>query len=206
MAVRPGAVFLDKDGTLLENVPYNAEPARMRLAAGAAEGIRLLDRAGFRLFVVSNQSGVARGHFREEQLMRVEERLRALMRGAGARLDGFYYCPHHPQGTVAEYSTTCTCRKPEPGMIFDAARDHRIDLGRSWFIGDILDDVEAGNRAGCRTILIDNGHETEWLMSPERTPDHVAADLLEAARIVLSASEPSAAPAVAVTHSTRAET
>lgn len=195
MAVRSGAVFLDKDGTLVENVPYNAEPAKIRLSSGAAEGVRLLDRAGFRLFVVSNQSGVAGGHFPEEQLARVEERLRALMTGAGASLAGFYYCPHHPEGTVAKYSTTCTCRKPEPGMILNAARDHDIDVRESWLVGDILDDVEAGRRAGCRTILIDNGHETEWQMSPLRTPDHVATDLAEAATIIISAPEPMAATA-----------
>ena len=189
------AVFLDKDGTLVENVPYNADPAKMRLFPGAAEGIRLLGTAGFRLFVVSNQSGVARGHFAEQGLVEVEARLRTLMAEAGAKLDGFYYCPHYPEGSVAEYSLVCECRKPAPGMILNAGRDHGIDLARSWLIGDILDDVEAGRRAGCRTILIDNGHETEWRTSPERTPDHVAADLAQAAEIVISASQPHSAAA-----------
>ena len=184
------AVFLDKDGTLVENVPYNADPSRMRLSPGAADGIRMLGQAEFRLFVVSNQSGVARGLFGEQELVGVEAHLRTLMGQAGAKLDGFYYCPHHPEGSVAEYSFACDCRKPEPGMIVNAGRDHAIDLARSWLVGDILDDVEAGRRAGCRTILIDNGHETEWRTSPERTPDHVAADLIEAAEIILSASQP----------------
>ena len=195
MAVRRDAVFLDKDGTLVENVPYNADPAKMLLAPGAAEGIRLLHQNGFRLFVVSNQSGVARGHFALDDLIRVEERLRALMAGAGAVLHGFYFCPHHPDGSVAEYSTRCDCRKPQPGMILNAARDHAVDLTRSWFVGDILDDVEAGRRAGCRTILIDNGNETEWQTSPDRTPHHVATDLIDAAQIIVSASEPVTATA-----------
>ena len=190
MAVKPAAVFLDKDGTLLEDVPYSADPEKMRLAPGAAEGIRVLRQAGFPLFVVSNQSGVARGHFALDDLIRVEERLRALMREAGALLDGFYFCPHHPDGSVAEYSTACDCRKPQPGMILNAARDHGIDVTRSWFVGDILDDVEAGRRAGCRTILIDNGNETEWQTSRQRTPHHVANDLTEAAQIIVGASEP----------------
>ena len=188
--MKQGAVFLDKDGTLVENVPYNADPSKMRLSPGAAEGIRMLSQARFRLFVVSNQSGVARGHFGEQELIEVEARLRTLMTEAGARLDGFYFCPHHPEGSVAEYSLACVCRKPEPGMILNAGRDHAIDLARSWLVGDILDDVEAGRRAGCRTILIDNGHETEWRTSPGRTPDHVAADLVEAAEIILSGSQP----------------
>ncbi|MDP8955529.1 MAG: HAD family hydrolase [Actinomycetota bacterium] len=193
--MRPGAVFLDKDGTLVENLPYNADPAKMRLSPGAAEGIRLIHQAGLRLFVVSNQSGVARGHFPEEALAGVEARLRELMADAGARLAGFYYCPHHAEGRVAKYSVACDCRKPGPGMVLNAARDHAIDLSKSWLVGDILDDVEAGRRAGCRTILVDNGHETEWKTGDDRTPDHTAPDLAEAARIILSASEPAAAAA-----------
>ena len=196
MAVRGAsrAVFLDKDGTLVENVPYNADPAKIRLAPLADEGIRLLHRAGFKLIVVSNQSGVARGYFAEEELRRVERRLHELMEAAGARLTAFYYCPHHPDGSVAPYAVTCGCRKPEPGMMLDAARQESLDLERSWLIGDILDDVEAGRRAGCRTILIDNGHETEWHMSAVREPDHTAANLKEAAEIVLSFGGPGADP------------
>lgn len=189
MAMKERAVFLDKDGTLIDDVPYNADPAKMRLSPGAAEGIRSLAEAGFRLFVVSNQSGVARGHFAEQDLSAVEDRLRTLMTEAGAKLDGFYYCPHYPDGSVTEYSFVCDCRKPEPGMIVNAAREHAIDVAQSWLVGDILDDVEAGRRAGCRTILIDNGHETEWRTTSERTPDHVAADLIEAAEVILSRSQ-----------------
>jgi D,D-heptose 1,7-bisphosphate phosphatase len=178
------AVFLDKDGTLIEDVPYNVDPDRIRLAAGVAEGLPRLRSAGFRLIVVSNQSGVARGYFAEEAIGPVRERLRELLANVGVELDGFYYCPHHPEGVVPGYATACACRKPEPGMILQAARDHDIDLGRSWFVGDILDDVEAGRRAGCRAALIDNGHETEWKRSPLRRPDVVARDMAEAARLI----------------------
>ena len=180
------AVFLDKDGTLVENVPYNVDPSRMRLARGA-EGLPMLHRAGYRLIVVSNQSGVARGYFAEDALRPVERRLAELLHEAGVPLAGFYYCPHHPKGVVPAYALACACRKPAPGLIAQAAREHRIDLSRSWLVGDILDDVEAGRRAGCRTVLIDNGNETEWLLSAPRRPHHLAPDLAAAARLILGA-------------------
>jgi histidinol-phosphate phosphatase family protein len=178
------AVFLDKDGTLVEDVPYNVDPTLIRLMPGAAEGLRLLDAAGYRLVVVSNQSGVARGYFAEEALAAVKERLRELLEGAGVPLAGFFYCPHHPKGVVPAYAVACDCRKPAPGLIFRAARDLGLDPAQAWFVGDILDDVEAGRAAGCRTIFLDNGHETEWRLSPERTPHFKAADLAAAAAII----------------------
>lgn len=178
------AVFLDKDGTLIEDVPYNVDPARIRLLPGAAEGLRAMHRAGFLLIVVSNQSGVARGLFPEAALAAVEERLRALLAEIGVPLAGFYYCPHHPDGLVPEYAVSCLCRKPSHGLLVRAGHEHGIDRAASWLVGDILDDIEAGHGAGCRTILIANGGETLWELSPDRTPDHVATDLEEAARII----------------------
>jgi D,D-heptose 1,7-bisphosphate phosphatase len=179
------AVFLDKDGTLIEDVPYNVDPARIRLTPGATEGLRVLHRAGYRLLVVSNQSGVARGYFGEEALRPVGQRLRELLAEAGVPLAGFYYCPHHAEAAVAAYRVVCDCRKPRPGLLVRAAAEHGIDLARSWMIGDILDDVEAGRAAGGRTVLLDNGHETEWVLTEARRPHHVAANLAEAAaRIV----------------------
>ena len=183
MAVN-AAVFLDKDGTLVENVPYNADPAKIRLAAGAGQALRVMQAAGYRIFVVSNQSGVARGYFPETALAGVLKRLRELLDAQGVDLAGFYYCPHHPQGAVTTYATGCTCRKPEPGLILRAATEHEVDLEKSWLVGDILDDVEAGRRAGCRTILIDNGNETEWRNGADRTPDFKVADLPAAARVI----------------------
>jgi D-glycero-D-manno-heptose 1,7-bisphosphate phosphatase len=181
------AIFLDKDGTLIDDVPYNVDPGRIRLAPGAATGLPRLHGAGYRLFVVSNQSGVAFGRFGEAALAGVEARLRALLGAIGVPLGGFSYCPHHPEGTVAVYARACGCRKPSPGMIEAAARTHGIDPVRSWLIGDILDDIEAGRRAGCRTVLIDNGNETEWRCGPFRKPDVIARDLAEAARCILGA-------------------
>ncbi|MBW3570398.1 MAG: HAD family hydrolase [Gemmatimonadetes bacterium] len=187
-AAGASAVFLDKDGTLVQNVPYNVDPARIRLAPGAAEALRMLADAGFRLFVVSNQSGVARGYFGEEALGPVEARIREMLSAEGARVDAFAWCPHHPQGTVAAYARACDCRKPAPGMITALAAAHGIDLSRSWMVGDILDDVEAGRRAGCRTVLVDSGGETEWVPGAHREPDHVVGDLAAAARAILAHS------------------
>jgi histidinol-phosphate phosphatase family protein len=180
------AVFLDKDGTLVEDVPYNVDPEQIRLAPGAAEGLAALHEAGYALVVVSNQSGVARGRFAEAALPGVERSLRRLLAAFGVPLAGFYYCPHHPEGTVSAYAVRCVCRKPAPGMLHRAASELGIDLARSWMVGDILDDVEAGRAAGCRTILIDNGNETEWRTGPGRRPTRVAADLAEAARLILA--------------------
>jgi len=175
---------LDKDGTLIRDVAYNVNPSRIRLLPGAAEGLRRLHRAGYLLIVVTNQSGVARGLFSEAALGGVAQRLRQLLAQAGVPLAGFYYCPHHPEGSVPEYAVECACRKPEPGLVARAARDHGLDLARCWLIGDILNDVEAGNRAGCRTILLDNGGETEWVPGPNRLPHYVAADLRQASAII----------------------
>src|SRR5205823_6483112 len=174
------AVFLDKDGTLIEDVPYNVDPARVRLMPGAAEGLRALHAAGYRLLVISNQSGVARGYFEEAALAAVGERLGELLAEAGVPLAGFYYCPHHPEGSVAAYAVECSCRKPQPGLLVRAAREHGLDLAASWLVGDILNDIEAGRAAGCRTVLLDNGHETEWILTPQRRPHYMATDLTEA--------------------------
>jgi D-glycero-D-manno-heptose 1,7-bisphosphate phosphatase len=185
------AIFLDKDGTLIENVPYNVDRMRIQLAPGAVDALLLLSGLGYELIVVSNQPGVALGRFPPGALTAVEEHLDDLFLAHGFRLADCYWCPHHPDGVVADYALTCTCRKPMPGLLHAAAREHGIDLERSWLIGDILNDVEAGRRAGCRTVLLDVGNETEWLRSPLRTPDYVATGLLEAAAYILESESPS---------------
>lgn len=179
------AVFLDKDGTLVDDVPYNVDPDLIQLAPGVVQGLRLLQYSGYRLIVVTNQSGVARGYFTEADLQRAFARLQQLLQPERVTIDGIYYCPHHPQGTVAPYAITCDCRKPRPSLLVRAAYDHDIDLGRSWLVGDILNDVEAGQRAGCRTVLIDNGGETEWVNGPYRNPHHIAPNFAEAALTIL---------------------
>jgi D-glycero-D-manno-heptose 1,7-bisphosphate phosphatase len=179
------AVFIDKDGTLIYDVPYNADPSLIRLQEGAAPGLKQLKDHGYLLILISNQSGVAHGYFKEEALNGVREKLQHELRKDGVQLDGIYFCPHHPQGTVKQYAVNCECRKPRPGMIVEAARQFDIDLSQSWMIGDILHDVEAGNKAGCSTILIDNGNETEWRLSTERHPTDVAKNIGQAVSIIL---------------------
>ena len=178
-------VFLDKDGTLLEDIPYNVDPQRMRLAPLGDRALRLLAEYDCRVVVVSNQSGVARGYFSESSLERVEDWLRTVFRRFRVDFAGFYYCPHHPEGDVAEFAIECDCRKPGDGMLRRAAADLGIDLSEAWMVGDILDDVEAGNRAGCRTILIDNDNETEWRLSTLRWPTVVVRNLESAARAIV---------------------
>lgn len=183
------AVFLDKDGTLVDDLPYNVEPRRITLCSGAGAALRLLSRLDYRLFVVTNQDGIARGLFSENAMRAVRDRLCDLLFREHLALDGFYYCPHHPDGSVTAYAIECDCRKPLPGLLLKAADDHGIDLASSWMIGDILHDVEAGNRAGCRTLLIDNGNETEWWLGPHRIPTHMAPDLYAAAVLIESHGE-----------------
>ncbi|MGG1947945.1 HAD family hydrolase [Trinickia sp. NRRL B-1857] len=179
------AVLFDKDGTLLDDVPYNVDPALMRFAPGACEALALLHARGFRVFVISNQSGVALGRFSYEALAPMEVRLREMFETCGVPLAGAYWCPHHPNGTVARYAHRCACRKPQPGMLLRAASEHGLDLTASWFVGDILDDVEAGTRAGCRTVLVDNGNETLWEPGPARVPTLREPDLLRAALAIV---------------------
>jgi D-glycero-D-manno-heptose 1,7-bisphosphate phosphatase len=182
------AIFLDKDGTLVENVPYNVDPARIRLAPRAGEALRLWHQLGYALVVVTNQSGIALGYFEQSALAGVEAKLRELLAAERVPLAGFYHCPHHEQGVVATYAHPCDCRKPQPGMLRCAASELNLDLRQSWMIGDILHDVEAGHRAGCRAVLVDNGGETEWNRDdPLRQPDFIAPDLLMAALHVASA-------------------
>lgn len=180
------AVFFDKDGTLIENIPYNVNPKLIRFTSGAKEGLKLLSQAGYKLIIISNQSGVARGMFNEEELQSFRDHLCKLLEKNRTPVAGFYYCPHHPYGKIEQYSINCFCRKPNPGMLFQASRDHNLNLAESWMVGDILDDMEAGRRTECRTILINNGNETEWRLTSNRRPHFVANNLLEAARLILA--------------------
>ena len=152
MAGIPG-MFLDRDGVLIENAHYLARLSDIRLIPGAAAGIRRLNLAGVPVVVITNQSGVARGYFPESFVREAHAFLDDLLAREGARIDGWYYCPHHP-----DYGLDCECRKPKPGMLRTAAHELNLDLARSWLIGDNLTDCEAGTAAGCRTILVRTGH------------------------------------------------
>ncbi len=180
------AVFIDKDGTLIKDISYNVNPDLIEFEAYAIEALRLLQESDFLLIIVTNQAGVALNYFSEEDLKKVHSHLKDLLEQNNITLSGFHYCPHHPQGNLALYSFECNCRKPAPGMLLNAASKMNIDVSESWMIGDILNDVEAGNRAGCRTILIDNGNETEWKMNSYRKPHYSAKDLKQAAEIIIN--------------------
>ena len=181
------AIFLDRDGTLVETRHYPSRPEDFVLYEGLGAELKALQHAGFLLVLITNQSGLARGYFGWAELERMHETLLATLHRQGVTIDGIYVCPHHPEGTIGELAIECDCRKPQPGLLLRAARELDLDLQASWFIGDILDDVQAGHLAGCRSVLLDVGHETEWRMTPEREPDRCAGDLYEAARLVLNA-------------------
>jgi len=183
------AVFLDKDGTIIPDIPYNVDVNKVLLSDGVIEGLQILQSHGYLLVIVSNQSGVAHGYFAIEQLNAVKERISRMCSKMGIYLDGFYVCPHHPDGVVSGYNRECDCRKPNPGLLLKAADDMDIDLSSSWMIGDILHDVEAGNRAGCKSILINNGNETEWAPGENRMPEYFARDLTEAAKYIVAATK-----------------
>ena len=184
------AVFIDKDGTLIEDVPYNIDPSLIVFQDGAADALRLLKKNNFLLIVVSNQPGIAKGFFSIRDLENVYTAMQQKLSHSNVQLDAFYYCPHFEEGAIQQFVVDCDCRKPKPGLLLTAAEDFDIDLQQSWMIGDILDDIEAGNAAGCKTILMDNGNETEWQINQERTPAFKVTTLAEAAQIILEASNP----------------
>ncbi|OGP85387.1 MAG: hypothetical protein A2V87_07975 [Deltaproteobacteria bacterium RBG_16_58_17] len=166
---RQAAVFLDRDGTINEEVGYLDRIEKLRLIPGAAEAIRLINESGMKAIVVTNQSGVARGMFDEDFVHQVNTRLREMLRAEGAAIDGLYFCPHHPTEGLGDYLRTCDCRKPAPGLLLRAAEELRLDLARSYMVGDTLKDIEAGVRAGAQGILVRTGYGEE--AAAELVPD-----------------------------------
>jgi len=157
--LRP-AVFLDRDGVVIEDSHYLGDATHVRLVPGAAESIAALNRAGWVVVVVTNQSGVARGLFPLASVDEVHERIGALLRERGASIDAFQFCPHHPEAEIAQFRLECQCRKPKPGMLHRAGKERGLDLGASWMIGDRPSDLQAGAAAGCRTVLVRTGYGT----------------------------------------------
>jgi D-glycero-D-manno-heptose 1,7-bisphosphate phosphatase len=183
------AVFLDRDGVLIEDVHRLVEPGQVKVLPGVPEALARLRREGFRLVVVSNQSVVARGLATEEQVRDVSVFLQTKLIEAGApSLDGWYFCPHHPQAIVSAYRTDCECRKPKPGMLIRAASELGLDLTQSFMIGDRFIDVLAGARGACRTVLLQTGRHLEPLEDGEDyfdasvRPSHTCSDLTAAAQ------------------------
>lgn len=183
MTPRP-AIFLDRDGVIIEDTHYLASPAQVRLIPGAADAIAALNRAGWPVVVVTNQSGVARGLFPVEAVEAVHAHLTEQLEGYGARIEAYYYCPHFPTADVEVYRVECACRKPKPGMLLRAAEELDLDPDRSWMIGDRASDLEAGAAAGTRTILVRTGYgATADATSLDRTKlnlELVASDLADA--------------------------
>jgi len=180
------AVFLDRDGTINEQVGYLNHKSRFRLLDGVPEAVRMLNREGYRVVVVSNQSGVARGYFPLSLVHEVNDYMKALLEAQGAFLDDILFCPHHPEGSVPAYAVSCKCRKPGTGLIEKALGRFEIDLARSYVIGDQCTDVEMARRAACRGIMVQTGYgmgESKYLLpnAPSK-PVYIASDLLQAVR------------------------
>ena len=175
------AVFLDRDGTINEDVGYLQNIEQLTLIPGAAQGIRILNNYGFKVVVVTNQSGVARGYFREEFIVQTHDHLRAVLQRENAIIDAFYYCPHHPAEGFPPYRKTCSCRKPEAGMLIQAACDLHLDLSRSYMVGDKIQDIQAGKKAGVKTILVKTGYGC-FVEEKDNLSEYVAHDLFSAAQ------------------------
>lgn len=186
--LRP-AIFLDRDGTLNTDVGYLHRLDQIELFPWTADSLRLLKRAGFALVVVTNQAGIARGLIDEGFVERAHEEMERRLASVGAGLDGYYYCPHHPLGSVERFRGECRCRKPQPGMIQDAVRDLGLDPTRSWVIGDKWLDVQLGQAVGARSILVRTGWgaEEERRRPAGQQVDAICDNLIEATSLILSA-------------------
>ena len=167
---KPGAVFLDRDGTIIEEVEYLSRLSDIRLLPGAGGAIARLNRMGIPVIIVSNQSGVARGYFDEEFVRQSHRHLQELLQGCGAQIDDFFFCPHHPEQGRPPYRKVCDCRKPAPGMLKEAARRHGLDLESSFVVGDKESDLDLARAAGARGVLVLTGYgrRTAAEMTPEK--------------------------------------
>lgn len=182
------AVFFDRDGSINEDIGYVSRPEDLVVYPWAAEAIRLVNESGMKAIVITNQSGIARGMYTEETLRQIHERLQEEVARKGARIDAFYYCPHHPNIGESQYRQICSCRKPLPGMLQQAAREHDIDISRSYVIGDKSSDLNAASNAGAKGVLVLTGYGRETYGDSRRWPCEplfVAQDLLEAVTLIL---------------------
>jgi len=182
------ALFLDRDGTINKDIGYVSRAEELIIYPWAAEAIRLVNESGLKAIIVTNQSGIARGLYTEQTLNDIHVRLREELARDSAHVDGIYYCPHHPKIGDERYRQLCGCRKPNPGMLHQAAREHNIDLSRSFVIGDKSSDMNLETNAGAKGVLVLTGYGMETQSDLERwpcQPEFAANDLLEAVRLIL---------------------
>jgi D-glycero-D-manno-heptose 1,7-bisphosphate phosphatase len=182
------AVFIDRDGTLNEDIGYVSAPDELVIYPWAAEAVRLINESGLLTVVITNQSGIARGMYNEATLGSIHSRMIEELASKGARIDAVYYCPHHPEVGDARYRTACECRKPRTGMLDRAAREHDVDLAQSFVIGDKASDMKLAESAGARAALVLTGYGRETFAHPDRwpcAPEIVAENLLEAVKRIL---------------------
>jgi D-glycero-D-manno-heptose 1,7-bisphosphate phosphatase len=188
------AIFMDRDGTVNEQMGYINHLCRFVLLPRSGEAVRLLNQNGFLAIIVSNQSGVARGYFPIELVYKVHDHMGMLLKQEGAVLDGIFFCPHYPGGKVSEYSRPCDCRKPRTGLIDQACRQFAIDMTNSYVIGDRCTDMELASRSGLRGIMVKTGYglgDLEYVLPHSAyQPFHVAEDLLDAVRWIVARSSP----------------
>ena len=183
------AVFLDRDGTLLEEAGYLDRLERLVFFPFSVDAVRLLNRAGFAVVIVTNQAGIARGIFKEAFVAEAHAHIARRLDAGGARVDGFYYCPHHPEAVVAEFRRDCDCRKPKPGMLTRAASDLGLALERSFIVGDRWHDLEAGQRVGAGSILVRTGYGRTEEAAPRREvrPSAIVDNVMAAVSWILRA-------------------
>ncbi len=174
-------MFLDRDDTLIRDKGYLNDPEQVEILPGAADAVRALNQAGIPVIIITNQSGIARGLLDEDTLKAIHARLLADLSAQAARIDVIYYCPHHPEGTREEYRVSCSCRKPEPGLLLMAADTFGLDLRRCYMVGDKSIDIETIHRVGGKGILLGRGRE----ITMDDSPDHIAEDLLDAVHWIL---------------------
>lgn len=152
------AIFLDRDGVIVEDSNYVHRTDQLKLIPGSAEAIKLLNENNFLIIVVTNQAGIAKGYFTEEDTILFNRLMEEKLKRRGAHIDAIYYCPHHPDAKIEKYKINCNCRKPKPGMLKEAEKDFNIDLRRSFIIGDKLSDIDAGKCVECKTIMVLTGY------------------------------------------------
>jgi D-glycero-D-manno-heptose 1,7-bisphosphate phosphatase len=182
------AIFIDRDGTLNEDIGYVSVPEQLILYPWAAEAVRVINRSGLKVIVITNQSGIARGMYSEETLSKIHSRMTQELARGGARIDAVYYCPHHPEIGDTHYRIACECRKPGTGMLDAASREHNIDLARSFVIGDKASDIELAQNARAGSALVMTGYGRETLAHPDRwpcKPTLIAENLMDAVRQIL---------------------